>query len=46
MSSKKANARTEKWRLMMSEGIKNDPILLKSRIRKGIPGGIRAFAWP
>ena len=46
MSSKKTNARTEKWRLMMNEGLKNDPILLKTLIRKVIPGGIRAFAWP
>lgn len=46
MSSKKINARIEKWRIMINEGINNDPLLLKSRIRKGIPPAVRAIAWP
>lgn len=46
MNAKKVNARIEKWREMMKTGIKNDPKLLNSRIRKGIPQAIRAIAWP
>jgi hypothetical protein len=32
--------------MMISEGVFGDPLLLKSRIRKGIPTAIRAIAWP
>lgn len=31
---------------MIKTGVKEDPKLLKSRIRKGIPQAIRAIAWP
>jgi hypothetical protein len=44
--SKKNNARIAKWRLMISEGIRKDPVQLRSRVRKGIPPAIRAIAWP
>lgn len=44
--SKKNNARIAKWRIMITEGLAQDPVLLKSRIRKGIPAAIRAIAWP
>lgn len=44
--SKKNNARIAKWRIMLTEGLAQDPALLKSRIRKGIPAAIRAIAWP
>ena len=43
---KRINARIEKWRAMIKEGVHRDPELLKSRIRKGIPQAIRALAWP
>jgi hypothetical protein len=46
MQSKRLNARIEKWRAMMKEGLQKDPELLQSRIRKGIPQAIRALAWP
>lgn len=46
MSTKKINARIEKWRSMIGEGIFSDPLLLRSRIRKGIPPAVRAIAWP
>jgi hypothetical protein len=31
---------------MITEGVFSDPLLLKSRIRKGIPPAMRAIAWP
>ncbi len=43
---KKHNVRTEKWRIMMEQGVYKDKQLLKLRIRKGIPMGIRMLAWP
>jgi hypothetical protein len=43
---KKHNVRIEKWRAMMDSGLFKDKELLKSRIRKGIPMGIRMLAWP
>jgi hypothetical protein len=46
MTSKRINARIEKWRLMIKEGLHKDKELLASRIRKGIPQAIRALAWP
>ncbi len=45
-STKKNNARIEKWRAMISAGLYQDPVLLKSRVRKGIPAAIRILAWP
>ena len=46
MNAKKVHARIQKWREMIKTGVKKDPSLLKSRIRKGIPQAIRAIAWP
>lgn len=46
MNSKRINARIEKWRVMIKEGVHRDKELLQSRIRKGIPPAIRALAWP
>ena len=46
MSSKKNNARMEKWRQMLADGLWKDRQLLAARIRKGIPPAIRALAWP
>lgn len=46
MTSKRINARIEKWRLMIKEGLQKDAELLASRVRKGIPPAIRALAWP
>ena len=46
MNHKRINARIEKWRTMIKEGLHKDEELLKSRIRKGIPQAIRALAWP
>ena len=45
MSSKKNNARIEKWRSMIKEGLFADPLLLRSRIRKGVPSAMRHTAW-
>ena len=46
MNHKRINARIEKWRTMIKEGVHKDEELLKSRIRKGVPQAIRALAWP
>lgn len=46
MSSKKINARIEKWRIMINEGLETDPLIVKSRIRKGIPTAVRPIVWP
>jgi hypothetical protein len=45
INQKKANARVEKWRAMLSEGLHKDEALLKSRVRKGIPSSMRMIAW-
>jgi hypothetical protein len=46
MNIKKNNARIEKWRVMIGEGVFRNADLLKSRIRKGIPAAMRQLAWP
>ena len=46
MSLKKTNARIEKWRVMLGEGLLSDEELLKSRTRKGIPAAMRGLVWP
>jgi len=43
---KKLNARTEKWREMISKGIHSDQSLLKKRVRKGVPPCLRMIVWP
>lgn len=45
-SLKKLNARTEKWREMIANGIHSDPALLKKRVRKGVPPPLRMIIWP
>jgi|JI6StandDraft_1071083.scaffolds.fasta_scaffold03828_6 hypothetical protein len=43
---KKLNARTEKWREMISNGVHSDQALLKKRVRKGVPPPLRMIVWP
>lgn len=46
MSNRKANVRIEKWRTMLEQGLYKDPELLRSRIYKGVPTGMRQIVWP
>jgi hypothetical protein len=40
------NARTEKWRELINNPRGSNLQLIKNRVRKGIPSGIRIKVWP
>lgn len=44
-NAKKTNARIEKWRAMLAEGLHKDKSLLHSRTRKGVPTSLRNIVW-
>lgn len=44
-NAKKTNARIEKWRAMLAEGLHKDKTLLYSRTRKGVPTSLRNIVW-
>ena len=43
---KQLNSRIEKWREMLQGDLFADTKLLKKRVRKGIPCGLRSIVWP